>query len=99
MRAIVSLEMVMTGHQVVEVDHFERGMHEFGRDGRPFEEEECVMIARLVAAIAAHEGSDRDIRGRLDFIRGHEAEAGFVPGLGPSEVGHAKHDMAEPLDV
>ncbi len=55
-----------------------------------------MVVDRDVAAVAAHEGAQPELRRDGDLVRGDEAEPLFVPGLGGWEVRDVQHDMAEP---
>ena len=93
-----ALQMLVAGHQVVETLDLERGVVEAGA-GRQLGEEQRVVIGRRVAAVAAHEGADREPRRRLDLVGGDEAEARLVPRLRPTKVRDVQHHMTETPDA
>src|SRR6185437_1115973 len=87
-------EIFLAAHQIVEIDHFERGMTE---TGPAFDQSDGVMIDRHRAAVAAHEGAARIFLGPL--VRRDDAEPRLPPFLRAREIADAEHEMAEPLDM
>ena len=62
-------------------------------------QEQRVVVGRLLAAVAAQEGAERELRRELDLVGGDEAEAVLVPSLAGAEVGDVEHAVAEALHM
>ena len=91
-------EVLVAGHQVVEVLHLEGDMVEL--DHARAHREEGVMVDVLGAAIAAHERGEHLLSiAEIDLVRVHEAEVRVVEGLGRAEVVDQQDEVAEALDV
>ncbi len=88
----------MPAHQVVEVGDLVGGVVE-ARSAGCLEQEERVVVGGLIAAIAAQEGADGEIRRGLDLVGGDESETVPLPALRGAEVGHVQNDVAQAHDI
>ncbi len=92
------LQVLVAGHQIVEIRHFEGRMHECRRH-RKLQQEQRMVVAGLVAAIAAQERTDGHLRGGMNFIRRDKSETLLVPRLGAAEIADAEHHVAQAQHV
>jgi len=91
----VLLEPIVTAHQIVKVDDFVGSVIEARHTST--EQKESVMVAGNTSAVASEERTERLLGGAaIDFVRGNQPEARFVPCLGLAEVLHVEDAVAQP---
>jgi hypothetical protein len=91
-------QVLVAGHQVVEILHLEGDVVELDHSGP--DGEEGVVVDVLAAAIATHEGGEHMLAvAEVDLVGVHEAEVRMVEGLGLAEVVDQQDEVAEPLHV
>src|SRR5208282_807561 len=77
----------------VEIDDLEGDMVDFRFEAS--RDEQRVMVARLVAAVEAHERPDRGSVLKAHHVRRKEAERVHIPAGAAVEIGRLEHEVAE----
>ena len=96
MRVAAAAQVLVAGHQVVEILHLERDVVQLDAAGA--DREERVVIHVLRAAVESHEGGEHRIAlAEIDLVRVPEAEVRVVERLRLAEVLDEQDEMPVPL--
>ena len=90
--------MIVAGHEIVEVRDLPRTMTETHLTR--FDDQQRVVIGRLVTPIAAHEATDRLVgRTEVDVVRSEQPEGLGVPARERGERRRLQRRVPEPLHL